>query len=1087
MIQYFRYIIACFVLMVTVGVLAVSGQTRVIRGTVIDDATNETMIGVNVIERNKNDRALNGTVTDINGNFMIKVSTEGKTELVFSFISYKSEVIPIKDQKNVTIRLKSNSEEIEDIIITGQRLTSTGIDNISKRDNTGSISTLDMKSVQGLPAANVGEVLQGRVSGVMANAFSGDPGAGIQINIRGVSSMSGSSDPLFVVDGMPVISDGGTSLSGSGSSPLSDIPPEEIESVEVLKDASAVALWGSRGANGVVVITTKRGESNKTVVGYSTRLTLKVPKAGIPMLQGDEYKTLMNEADQHRGEDRYHLEVINNLRDNTDNPDFELHNNNTDWVGAIEGLGYIQQHNFSLSGGGNAVRYRFSATYEDNRGPIVTTMQQKLTTKFNLDYAVSRKFSIATNITYTNSNTVSKDVKSQTSSSVIVPGNSIQKEALRRAPTWPIFLQDEDGLDLDGQYAFQELDVINDRTISNPYAFLINKKNNEASNRLIGSMRMVLRPIDEIRIQADLGGDFRSSKSFFFIPPQSTGKEPGDELYNMMQLLDNEAIKLTGRFSANYTKDFDNTHYFNATLFAELGVNQGSSITAGGNNVASSRTPTLSTASSFVGGTPLKSSFGEDGSARWGVRGLYKFMDKYIVNGSVGVDGSSKFGPENRYAIFPTVSLKWLINEEFFFDGIEFVDELALKYSWGISGNSNIGRYTYFSRYSSDSRNSYLGLGGIQSQNIRLDNIRWERTTQNNLGFTAELFNRKLMLDFSVYTRLSDDLIQKNLPLPSTAGYTKLDAFNAGDVLNKGLDFEFDWTIIRTKDFTWSFGGNLSTLSNTIVSLPELAVSEGREDGYYWRYIEGDPLGAYYGYQSLGVYAHDKDAVVRNADNNIVYNLGGHDPSKPFNNAKIMSNNGQQFEGGDAIYADLNNDGVIDVLDVTQIGDYNAKIYGGFNSSVQYKRFSVSMFFMYVQGKDIINLARMDVEKMYDLSNQAVSVRRRWRKQGDITDIPKAAHLYKKEMNFLASDRFVEDGSYLKLQNITLSYMVPKKPLKKLGVKSCRVYMDAKNLLTLTNYTGQDPEVTSKGRIRGFDKALTAPPIMFTLGTSINF
>lgn len=1093
MIKHFRLNIVCLTLFFVFATLVLSAQTKVIRGTVYDSENGETMVGVNVIERNDQDRALNGTVTDINGNFMIKIAGSGKTDLVFSFISYKTQVIPIKNQTEVVVQLETESEQIEDIVITGQRLTSTGIDNISKRDLTGSVSTLDMRAVEGLPATNVGEVLQGRVAGVMSNVFSGDPGSGIQVQVRGVSSISANSQPLYVIDGMPVISSSDNSLSDVGSSPLSDIPPEEIESIDVLKDASAVALWGSRASNGVVIITTKRGESNRTEVSYSGRMTLKLKKPGIPMLQGNEYKTLMNEADQHRGDDVYHLEVINNLRDNTDNPDFELHNNNTDWVNAIEGTGYIQQHNFSLSGGGNAVRYRFSTTFEDNRGPVITTMYQKFNTKFNLDYAVSKRLQVATNISYTNSATVAKDVKSQTSSTVIVPDNSIQKEALKRAPTWPIYLQDVDGNDLEGQYAFQELDVVNDHTISNPYAFLLNKDNKTTSNRLLGSVRMVLRPIDHLRIQADLGGDFKANKDFFFIPPQATGKEPGDELYNTMQLVDSEQFKIYSRFTANYMRDFENMHNINFTVFGSLDMSQSSSIIAGGNNIASSRTPTLSTASSYVGGTPLKSGYGESVLSSLGSRGQYKYLDRYIISGSVSIDGSSKFGPENRFAIFPTLSGKWIVTEEFFMESVDFLDELALKYSWGVNGNGGISNYTYFSRYSSSSLNSYLGFGGVQAKNIRLDNIRWEKTTQNNMGFTAEMFKRKLMLDFSYYSRYTEDLLQKNIPLPSSAGFSSINWYNSGDVLNQGVDFEWDWTIIRNKEFTLTFGGNISTLTNRIVKLPELAASEGRDSksgGYYWRYIEGDPLGSFYGYEieGTGVYAYDNDAVVRDDNNQVVYNLGGYDPTKPFNNGKVMTYQGShQFEGGDASYKDQNNDGVIDILDIKNIGDVNPDFYGGFNSTVRYKAFTVNMFFLYLSGKDIINRARMDVEKMYDLSNQAVSVRRRWRKQGDVTDIPKAAHRYKGGINYLPSTRFIEDGSYLKLQNITLSYQVPREKLKKVGIRSCRIFMDAKNLLTLTNYSGQDPEVNGGSRIKGVDNALTAPPRMFTIGTSLKF
>ncbi len=317
-------------------------------------------------------------------------------------------------------------------------------------------------------------------------------------------------------------------------------------------------------------------------------------------------------------------------------------------------------------------------------------------------------------------------------------------------------------------------------------------------------------------------------------------------------------------------------------------------------------------------------------------------------------------------------------------------------------------------------------------------------------------------------------------------------------MLNKGVDFEWDWTIIRKKDFTLTFGGNISTLTNRIMKIPQLAVSEGRDNssgGYYWRYIEGDPLGAFYGYElkGSGVYAYDTDAVVRGENNQVVYNLGGCDPLKPFNNAKLMTYGGYlTFEGGDASYKDQNNDGVIDVLDIVKIGDVNPDYYGGFNSIIQYKAFTLNTFFLYLAGKDIINRARMDVEKMYDLSNQAVSVRRRWRKQGDVTDIPKAGHEYKRisgtnAINFLPSSRFIEDGSYLKLQNVTLSYRVPREKLKRLGLSSCRVFIDAKNILTFTNYSGQDPEVNGGDRIKGVDRALTAPPRMFTLGTSINF
>ncbi len=1076
-----------FILLVTPFAAA---QTFVIKGKVVEEMSGEPIIGVNVIEKNENNRSLNGTVTDINGNFMLKISASGKTELMFSFISYKSVVIPIKNQNDITVRMKEDTEELADVVVTAQRLTSTGIENISQRDLTGSVSTLDMKDIAGLPATNIGEVLQGRVSGVMATSFSGDPGSGIEIQIRGQSSISAGNDPLFVVDGIPVISSSGGGLSEVGSSPLSDIPPEEIESIDVLKDASAVALWGTRAANGVVIIKTKRGETNKTVVGFSTRLSLKVPVKGIPMLNGDEYKTLMNEADQNRGNEKYHREVVTNLRDNVDDKNFELHNNNTDWVDAIENNGYIQNYNFSLSGGGNSVRYRFSTTFEDNRGPIITTAYSKFNTMFNLDYSISNKLAIATNIAYTNSTLEQKDVSTKDGETVIVPGNSIQKTALQRAPTWPIYLQNQQGETLDGQFAFQKLLVSNDYSISNPYAFILNKQNQSRSNRLYGSVRVVLRPIQYLKLQADLGGDFKADKDFYFIPPTATGYGPGEENYNRMKLLDSDNIKVYTRVTSNYMRDFDGIHNVNITLFGSIDMDNSSSISASGNNIASFRTPTLSTAASYSG-SPLDADYSESVLTSVGARGQYKYLNRYILSGSLSYDGSSKFGPENRFAMLPTASAKWIISDEWWMSGLDFIDELSLRYSWGINGNGNISNYTFFSRYSSNSMNSYLGMGGIQSQNIRLDNIRWETTSQHNIGLSGAFLKNKVTFDLFYFDKYTNDLLQKDNALPASAGFTKLTWYNAGDVRNRGVEFEFNWDIVRKKDFSFSIGGNISALVNTIEYIPELTATEGIDDkagGYYWRLVEGDPLGSFYGYVYEGVYATDQDAVVRDADNNIVYNLGGYNENLPFNNAKIIKYQNYLLEGGDVKYKDLNSDGVIDNLDVKLIGDVNPDFYGGLSSTASYKAFTLNLFCQYTVGQDVVNIARRDVEEMQDLSNQSTAVKRRWRKQGDITDIPKAAHEYKGGVNSLASSHYVENATYMRLKSLQLSYFVPRKVTKKLNISSCRLFMVGSNLITWTNYSGQDPEVNGKGSfLSGIDKSLTAQPRTYTFGATIKF
>lgn len=1064
-------------------------EKQVIRGKVVDIVSGESIPGVNVVERNSNARSLNGTITDANGYYMIPVTRGQNTVLLFSFIGYKAMTVPIKDQKEMNIKLEDNSSEIGAVTIIADKVSSTGIDRISKRDMTSVVSTIDMKSLEGLPITSVGEALQGRAPGVMATSFSGDPGSGMQIRIRGQSSISAGSNPLYVIDGMPVISESSNSLSELESNPMSDIPPEDIESIEVLKDASAIALWGTRAANGVIIINTKRGERNKTNVGFSSRFTMKVPKPNIPMLDGDGYKTLMNEADQNRGGETYHQEVVTNLLDNTDNPDFEMFNNNTNWADALEKIGYIQDYSFNLTGGGNSARYRFSTSYENNTGPVLTTAYDRFNTTYNLDYDITSKFSISTNISFTDAETASKDISDPNG---YIP-SSVQSAALVRAPVWPIYLQDKNGVTQEGQYAFQNILVANDHTLTNPYAFLLNKQSKSKANRLIGKMNATLRPFPSLIIRADIGGDFNGTRDFYFIPPTATGAEPGDIWlrYNKMRLVDGETFKLYGRGTVNYIKNINKVHDINVTFFGSLDLTQGGSISATGHDIASSWTPTLSTAANFSGNTPLSSSISQSNLTSMGLRFQYKLLDKYIIGGSISQDGSSKFGPENRYAYLPTFSGRWRISSESFLKEVKFIDDLSLIYSWGKSGNGNISNYTYFSRYTSSTENSYAGIGGVQASNIRLDNIRWETTSQSNITLSGEMFSRRLTFELSYFDKYTTDLLQSSSSIPLSSGFSSLNWYNSGDVRNSGWETDVKYAIISTKKFRWDLGFNISTLKNVIEKLPANRVSEGSDGGaggYYWRLVEGDPLGSFYGYQFNGVYANDDDAIVLDANGKTVYNLGGYDPLKEFNNAKVMKFNAYVFEGGDAIYTDVNNDGMIDQQDIVKIGDVNPDFYGGANTTFGYKEFSVSLFFQYSIGNDVINLARMQVEDMYSLNNQSLATARRWRKQGDQTDIPKAAHLYKNKMNILPSNRFVEDASYMRLKSMQCSYSVPRKTAQKLGISSARVFFNVTNMFTWTNYLGQDPEVNGRGStLRGVDKSLTAQPIMYTLGATLNF
>ena len=1066
---------------------------RLLRGKVSDLMLKEPLIGVNIVAMNDNERSLNGTITDINGNFMLEVTDEASF-LKISYIGYKALEFKIENRSEFNVEMQEDVSELESVNVTARKIEKQegGIDMINRRDMTGASSRVTLGDVTQTPVSNVGQVLQGRASGVSVTAFSGDPGAGLQIRVRGETSLTGNNEPLYVIDGMPLVADGANSgLSNMEYNPISDIPPEEIESIEVLKDASAVALWGTRAANGVVIINTKRGEKNKTSVGVSSRFTLKVPQSPIPMLSGDEYKTLMNEADQNRGGDLYHTEVVTNLRDNPANAQmFQMHNNNTDWNSEIEELGYIQNHTFNISGGGNTARYRFSTSFEDNTGPVVTTAYQRFNTSFNLDYDVSKKMSMSTNIAYTNAKTDLKDVVDPDK---IIP-RSVQNAALKRAPTWPVYWQDASGNTLQGQYAFQDVLVNNDKTLTNPVAFINNKISEKQNHRIIGKAQLRLRPVNGLTITGDLGGDYSSTQDFFFIPPTATGAEPGDiQLrYNKLRYVDTQVMKIYGRFTTNYAKTFNELHNINFTFYSSIDLNNKETMAAGGNNIASDKTPSMSTAANYAGKNGLTNGFNESVLTSTGGRLQYKLKDRYIVGGSVSVDGSSKFGPDNRYAILPTLSGRWRVSSEWFLENAEWLNDLSLVYSWGKTGNGAIHDYLYYSRYSSTSDNSYLGIGGVNQSNVRLDNIKWETTAQQNVGFSSEmkLSGRTFNIESYYYRKYTTDLLVRNSKLPSSSGFGALSWYNSGDVLNQGFELEFSYDIIRNNNIHWGIDFNISTLKNQVMKLPDAGEVEGvdsKAGNYYWRLVEGDPLGSFYGYRFKGVYAHDGDAVVRDAQGNVVYNLGGYDPNKPHNNAKVMRYGDFDLEGGDAIYEDINGDGVIDELDIVKIGDVNPELFGGFNTNFTYKNISMILFFQYSYGNDIINLARRDVEQMSDLNNQSTATIRRWRTQGDVTDMPKAAHQYKSNVNTLPSDRFVEDGSYLRLKNIQISYEFSSNLKKRLNIRSGRLFCNITNLFTWTNYIGQDPEVNGKGnRLRGIDLAYTAQPIMYTVGLSLS-
>jgi TonB-linked SusC/RagA family outer membrane protein len=480
------------------------------------------------------------------------------------------------------------------------------------------------------------------------------------------------------------------------------------------------------------------------------------------------------------------------------------------------------------------------------------------------------------------------------------------------------------------------------------------------------------------------------------------------------------------------------------------------------------------------------SSYTEYRSLGFYATGSYKWRDKYSIMLGAKYEGNSKFSQESRWGLFPTVAAFWRLSGEEFMKGATFIDDLKFRFSWGQSGNSPAGNYLYYNTYRAGSSYSYMDMQGVQPSGIELTSLQWETIDQINPGISFIGLQNRLTIELDYYRKKTLNLYLEDSGIPEHSGFSSVDR-NDGEMENRGYEAMIDYTIIRKKDFQLSFNLNISSNQNRVLSLPEnysLEYGNMLENGNYKiSIVPGQPLGGFFGYEYLGVYASDADAIVTDEDGNPVYGLGSEEPL-----SMIMGgSSGYVFEGGDAKYKDQNYDGKIDELDLVYLGDLNPKLMGGTGFRVQYKGFILNTFFYFKVGQEIINQTRMDTEKMYNYDNQSLATDWRWRREGDITDMPRA--LYNTGYNWLGSDRFVEDGSHIRLKSVSLTYQVKPSVCERLKLSELKFFATGYNLYTWTNYSGQDPDVAppSKPDTLPKDNSKTPPSQKFMFGINIIF
>ncbi|MGE0019063.1 MAG: SusC/RagA family TonB-linked outer membrane protein [Draconibacterium sp.] len=1062
------------------GINFAQGQSAIIKGKVLDATTNETLLAVNIVEIDKNGRNISGTVSDINGNYVLKV-TDVKNQVQVSFIGYKKQTFSINGRTTIDIKLETESIAVGDVVVTGTKMGNDGIVNV--RDRATAVTRLELKGMESVMSTSVEDMLQGRLGNVDISSVSGDPGAGLNIRIRGTASLNARNQPLIVINGIPYdanIDDAfdfaSADIEKFGN--LIDVSPEDIESIEVLKDAASTAVWGSRASNGVLMIKTKRGTKSKPIFEYTFKSTVAQEPDPIPMLDGAGYARLITEEHYNVDRNEFYSDEI------AFDPEWEEYHNysqNTNWVKEITQIAITQQHDFSVRGGGEKSRYNMSMGYFDEGGTTIGNNLQKLNLRSSLDYDLSSKLQFKSDIMFTRYN---QDNTYDVEDSEFGGYKTVRAVAYRKMPNLSVYERDTLNNVYEDTY-FTPSSTLqgNAREYYNPVAFanLATQKRFKDNARALFSAKYSISPT--LTWDGTITLDLFDQKISKFLPYKAIGYDYNNDITNHSV---NEFSKKSSIFTINklvYRPDLGEDHDL---LFMGQIDSEESRSRWYKTESSNSASPYITEPVNDKHLVYFGASYTEYRSLGFYGTSSYKWRDKYSIMVGAKYEGNSKFSEESRWGLFPTVAGFWRVSGEEWMKSVTWIDDLKIRGSWGQSGNSPNGNYLYYNTYNAGSSFSYMDMQGVQPNGIELTSLAWETIDQLNPGITFVGLQSRLNIEFDYYRKKTLNLYLQNSGIPDHTGFSSIDR-NDGEMENRGYEFMVDYTVIRKKDFNLNINLNISSNTNKVLRLPEnysLEYGNMLENGNYKISVTpGEALGGFFGYEYLGVYESDDAAIVKDKNGNPVYGLNSDIPMK-----MIMGGpSGYTFEGGDAIYKDQNYDGKIDELDLVYLGDLNPKLMGGTGFRIQYKGFTMNTFFYFKVGQEIINQTRMDTEKMYNYDNQSLATNWRWRREGDITDMPRA--LYNTGYNWLGSDRFVEDGSHIRLKTVSLTYQVRPAVCQRLKVSDLKFFATAYNLFTWTNYSGQDPDVAPPSRPDSLPKdySKTPPSRKFMFGINLIF
>lgn len=1104
-----------------------------------------------VVEQDKNNRNVTAAQTDANGNFSMVVKNPAN-RLRVSYIGYQTKIVPIGAQTKFNIELIDKNTFKEASVTVTRKQRSNGLV-IPEREISSAQQTLDMDQMAGLSFETAADALQGQIAGLDIVANSGNLGSGTSMRLRGVSSINGSSEPLIVVDGniLEDYSSDQLDLNNMENEEqfanLLQVAPEDIQNIKVLKDAAATAIWGSRGSNGVIEITTRRGARGKTRVNFSYRFSGAWQPSGMKMLDGDGYTMMLKEAysnPQKISDEQASIAEIMYLKDS--HPSYYYnYNKNTDWIKELTQFGQTHNYGVSISGGGEKAQFRVSGTYDHETGTIIKQALDRLTTRLALDYYVSDRIKFSSNfaLTYTKNQKnyytylLDYGYKAMPNMSVYrYETRALGDGLLEDYNTGEFFIMppaaSAAGLvgSTSGLSSYYLSDMVDN---GNPVAVANQAWNHQSSYTITPQFQLQYKLLgkDDDETKLDYRGEvymnaYTETTDSYFPSSLTSMRWDADGGINNTSNYESKNLQFTTRHEFVFSPHFANdNHAFQMLARWEMSTYNNNNQYISSSGISSGISdPTVP---GYLSGTSSSTGKGHSMAALASVH--YAFGSRYIFDVTMRADGSTKFGSGNKWGVFPGISGRWNISDENFFKPLhKYINMLAFAPGWGITGNTPSDEGLMYNKYDRNYGRAYNGTSVMIPTNLRLDQIRWEKTKSWNLGFYLNILDDLIQMNLNVYNRKTSDLLNRKVRVPSTSGYTYLSWANVGDMKNEGWELYANTRpILKFGKFHVVLRGNVAQNINTITKMDASVLSSANADYDYskgnYNYMKrvqiGNALGGIYGFRYKGVYAYDYDhngyftnpeknnwsnpdgtpntaagstnpnlrkstPIVFDAQGNVVYDKNGNPLRMVYNYGGVN----YEFDGGDAIYEDINHDGQIDELDIVYLGTSNPKVNGGFGVDFTYGQWQLKTSFNFRIGNKIINMARMNAEGMTTNKNQCASVNHRWRKNGQETQIPRAmAGAVTATYNSLMSDRYVEPGDFLRFQYFQLSYNFKPEKLKKYGFSTLRISASGNNLIFWSKYSGVDPEHNQSGMNPCVDDSQTPRSRSFTFSLNFGF